>query len=506
MLSKMFAKASKPKHQKTEAQKRPRLNVERLEDRTTPSTTPGGVLDLGNTSTSHTFSAFGAIWSTNQTQPAGSGVIDSFLRVDSPGSTFTEEGFNTSARKLQFNENPSRVFTRDLLTSSVPVVTIGNTQYLQFLLDLNEPNNAGAPPISLDRLEIFAAPGGGELTSPKGNLGSLGKLVYDMDAGTASGGKLSTGADGDSGSLNGLTVGLNSGVSPNGNWVLLYDTNHGSGQADMTVLVPAAGFTTSNLILYCRFGDIKGAQATGGYEEWAVPTVPIVVNGNTVPHWKNSPNGDVALPLSPVQTIKVGADVYDTATLSTSPTGSSLPSGGTVVYSFFNNQTGDGSGFLGDYAVNVNKNGTVPNSVDILSSLWNNGSGLLPPGPFPNGLPPGNYSFVAEYLGGKFNGPFFGNSGASQPEPFIVSQGHTKITTTIKDASGTPQTAVQAGTSVHDTAIVTITSPASVPSVIPTGTVTYYFFSNSNCNGQGEDDTKAVTPPPPYDGADFNPN
>jgi hypothetical protein len=53
---------------------------------------------------------------------------------------------------------------------------------------------------------------------------------------------------------------------------------------------------------------------------------------------------------------------------------------------------------------------------------------------------------------------------------------------------------------VHDTATVTVTSP-----IKPTGTVTYYFFANINCNGQGEDDTKPVIPPTPYDGTDFNP-
>src|SRR5438067_1724917 len=67
-----------PRRAKPQAQRcrsaqlrRPQLNVERLEDRTVPA-----VLNLGPTSTASSFAAFGAVFQTNQTQPAGSGVIN----------------------------------------------------------------------------------------------------------------------------------------------------------------------------------------------------------------------------------------------------------------------------------------------------------------------------------------------------------------------------------------------------------------------------------------------
>src|SRR5512145_327412 len=57
----------------------------------------------------------------------GSGVIDPFVRISA--NTDLEEGYNTSGRPLQYDENSSPTFTHDLLLSAVPIVNIGGTDY-----------------------------------------------------------------------------------------------------------------------------------------------------------------------------------------------------------------------------------------------------------------------------------------------------------------------------------------------------------------------------------------
>src|SRR5262249_3615353 len=97
---------------------RRRLRLELLEDRVVPS-----VLDLTGATTSGTIN--GARFQLANPQPTGSGVIDSFVRLNPGGRATTEQGYNTSGRPLRFDENSSPQFTRDLLLSSVPLVTIG---------------------------------------------------------------------------------------------------------------------------------------------------------------------------------------------------------------------------------------------------------------------------------------------------------------------------------------------------------------------------------------------
>src|SRR5262249_50695677 len=156
----------------------------------------------------------------------------SFVRIDSPGNTTTEEGHNTSGRnkgspKLNFDENSSPVFTRDLRLSEIPIVTYNGKKYREFRLDVNEPNNTSAGPVSLNKFKLFYSSAGGALATPPEISGELGTLIWDMDGNTASA-STNSGADSDGSIASG---------SPNGNWVNLNDRNHGSGQADLRVLV-----------------------------------------------------------------------------------------------------------------------------------------------------------------------------------------------------------------------------------------------------------------------------
>src|SRR5437899_1740853 len=90
-------------------------------------------IDLTSVGSSGTIN--GGLFQQTSTQPTGTGVIDSFVRIQNNG---TEQGYNTSARPVQFDEKTDPNYTRPLLLSSVPVVNINGVNYRQFLLDINQ--------------------------------------------------------------------------------------------------------------------------------------------------------------------------------------------------------------------------------------------------------------------------------------------------------------------------------------------------------------------------------
>ena len=208
----------------------------------------------------------GAIYTQVPERPTGSGVIDSFVRIDTPGGSVTpsEQGYNTSVRPLpqsgggQVNQytNTSLTFTHDLSLGSVPI----SGGFRQFLLDINEANsNPIDARLTLDRVLIFVTPTALldpvlTLTALSGTLtgnGGTFNPIYNLDNG------------GD-------------------NWVNLnYALNTGSGSGDMTLNVPISA-TSGFVYLYSQFGcdAAKGEDTCGtgvltkyaasdGYEEWA---------------------------------------------------------------------------------------------------------------------------------------------------------------------------------------------------------------------------------------------
>jgi amino acid transporter len=67
----------------------------------------------------------GAFFQQTDAQPAGSAYIRSFVRLST--NQPIEQGYNTEARQLEFDENSSPQFTRSLLLSDVPVVDKAGT-------------------------------------------------------------------------------------------------------------------------------------------------------------------------------------------------------------------------------------------------------------------------------------------------------------------------------------------------------------------------------------------
>ena len=195
-----------------------------------PSAGQAAVVDLTTAGSSGTVN--GAIFEQIDPQATGSGVIDPFVRVSTNDTI--EEGYNTSGRPLEFDENSSPIFTHDLLLSDVPIVDIGGTLYRQFLLDINQTLPGSL--LSLDEIQIYQSNTAG---LHSGFPAGFGTLVYDLDAG------------GD-------------------NWIKLdYALNSGSGSGDMFAYIPNSLFTGDTyLYFYSLFGENFGNN--DGFEEWAV--------------------------------------------------------------------------------------------------------------------------------------------------------------------------------------------------------------------------------------------
>jgi len=179
----------------------------------------------------------------NPDNAAGSGLFDSFLRIQKTG---IESGYNTDG-KLEFNTK-SGPFTHSLLLSAVPVVTVGGIDYREFYLDINQNSQVM---LSLDELKFYLAATGNLTNYPTG----FGAAIYDLDAG------------GD-------------------NWVKMnYSLNPGSGRADIVALVPSNLFGSDNnkyVYLYSKMG--VNLSSNDGFEEWAVGEGgPIIPGPTTTP-------------------------------------------------------------------------------------------------------------------------------------------------------------------------------------------------------------------------------
>src|SRR5215207_5425438 len=179
-----------------------------------------------------------AIFTTDYTQPAGTGVFDPFLSIQANG---TEEGYNTSTGVFDTKREPQwnhELTVGDLEQSRT---TINGVDYFSFTLDVNEPNAGEKSLISLDALQLYASNKTGQRTQ---NVSQLGTKVFDLDL-------------------------------PTNNYILYNDANSGSGEADIAFFIPVtafAGLSPDTIIyMYQHFGSYYSSDATfttqGGFEE-----------------------------------------------------------------------------------------------------------------------------------------------------------------------------------------------------------------------------------------------
>jgi len=209
-------------------------------------------LDLTTVASSGTIN--GAIFSTPATIVSGTGLIDSFLRIQ--GSGTTESGYNTDGtREFDTKGGP---FTHSLQLGALQtnIVELGGIDYYEIVLDVNERTTSGL--ITMHDFEFY-------LDSSANNTGypAIGTLVYDFDVGP----------DGDS------------------SVTLDYNNFPGSGRLDMFALVPTSYFgsdLTQYVYLYSSFGEPDGID--DGFEEWARKDEGTFTPPNT------PPNGEVPEP------------------------------------------------------------------------------------------------------------------------------------------------------------------------------------------------------------------
>lgn len=178
----------------------------------------------------------GAVFATNFTQPAGTGVFDPFLTVQQKP---WEQGYNSSAG--DFNTTRNGQWTHEIKLSDLSTTAINGKSYYGFAVDVNEPNGGGQATISLDGLKIWTSSTLQNAKSTDSNgffNGSLGTLRYNLGT----------------------------------NQVLYTDTHRGSGQADITIWVPVSDFAGVNrndyVYMYQRWGNTDASQ--GGFEETAL--------------------------------------------------------------------------------------------------------------------------------------------------------------------------------------------------------------------------------------------
>jgi len=183
----------------------------------------------------------GAIFTTAEISPAGTGVFDTFVQIQRNES---EQGYNTTVNNV-FDNGSSDVHNHELSLSSVPLKLIGGLLYREFALDTNESTNTSE--ISLDGLQLYLSTTPNQSTT---TVSSLGNLVYDLSSGAA-------------------------------NSVLLDSEfiGSGSGDSDLFVYIPETLFAAAlvslgsadpYVYLWSHFGLTDNFNSDAGFEEWGV--------------------------------------------------------------------------------------------------------------------------------------------------------------------------------------------------------------------------------------------
>ena len=175
-----------------------------------------------------------ALFFATDQQPAGTGFIDPFLRVQ---ASPTEQGYNTDGGFPFDDKNPQN-FQHSLLLSSLVQFNMNGTDYFKFMLDANQ-SGASNQTFTLTQLQFYTANSGSLLPTslnPDGTI-ALGTLAYNMNPG--------------GGTANSVIT-----------------TATGSGKYDAIVYVPVSDFNKANKYVYLYFAGI----GNGGFEEWTAAT------------------------------------------------------------------------------------------------------------------------------------------------------------------------------------------------------------------------------------------
>lgn len=238
-----------------------------------------------------------------------------------------------------------------------------------------------------------------------------------------------------------------SGAHANKCEVLITWGAHISSQADWgagnsAVSIPGSPY-------HVQIADVDGSSITGGGRDNQMQASAIIVTPTVATELHKADHTVVAVGSS----VPLGTTMHDKVIVTGStPTGN-------VTLRFFNNGTctGDPVATSGNIALSGG-------SVDATS---------FPQGP----LAVGSYGFLAHYNGDTHNTVADGTC-----ENFTVGKADTTTVTQVHNTSHSDvtNTSVPLGSVVHDSATVN----GQVGSFVPTGTVTYNFYTSANCSEQ----------------------
>ncbi len=296
---------------------------------------------------------------------------------------------------------------------------------------------------------------------------STATVVFDASTNMAWSGAETTGASAyDTATVTGIP-----GFTPTGTVVYSFWTNgacSGTPTTTQTVTLDPSGnvpnsASTSPLVAgsysfnATYSGDSNYMGSTSACEPFSViksatSTATVVFDASTNMAWSGAET--------------TGASAYDTASVTGfrgfTPTGS-------VTYTFYTSGDCSGSGTTESPPGGSSlSGGLVPNSITV--------------GP----LVAASYSFRAVYSG---DSNYVGSTSAC--ERFIVNKATTTTETALSTSAGVSIPVggtVPKGTSVNDTATVT-----SVSGIVPTGSVTYIFYTNTRCSGSGTAQTATMS-------------
>jgi hypothetical protein len=203
-----------------------------------------------------------ATYTQSPFNPAGSGVIDSFVRLNTNNPQ--EQGYNTIVSNV-YDNGSDNIHNHGIQVKDVGFVSTAGGDVMRFLLDINEPNSSNKSKLSLDEVQIFLSRNPDDSAEPalaQGQLLTLSNplyLVYQMDS-----------------------------AAQDQRVILDGDTGGGSGHGDMILDIPknlfdlafvAGGFASTTdknnawIYLYSRFGsvdvDVTGTINDANFEEWA---------------------------------------------------------------------------------------------------------------------------------------------------------------------------------------------------------------------------------------------
>jgi hypothetical protein len=233
----------------------------------------------------------GATYTQVPPQSTGTGVIDSFVRIQSPLDAVS--GYNTTVNNV-FQNTSDDTHNHEITVGQVGFITLADgSVVMRFLLDINQTNADAL--LSLDNVQIYLSGTPNQSTT---NVSSLGTLVYSLDTATADN-----------------RVELN------------YALNSGSGSGDMFLDISKSLFDTAfssffggassdaqknqtYLYLYSSFGVPNNNN--DGFEEWAHfngnpygenPCIPSAENNFCRPNETPEPG---ALPLVGIALLGLG--------------------------------------------------------------------------------------------------------------------------------------------------------------------------------------------------------